>query len=200
MAEVSSGRIDATFLASGEKDDVCCARKGWIFCTLSHTHLGQSWAVSPSLLVRNIRRLQSTYKEETMRHDLHHDAPASTRFRVYRSRFLSAMLASLSFIGMVDFARSQSLVDVDAHLAANEWVKNTVENSFGGEAKELVAYRKLQSTREVKTDERAPTPLEEEFKGRLTEEMLTRLRDDRDPESIFEFENDACECTVVEKH
>lgn len=99
------------------------------------------------------------------------------------------MLGSLSFLGMIHFARSQSLAE---RQLADDWVKSTVQASFGGEAKQLAAYRKLQSERAVKTDERAPTPLEEEFKGRLTEGMLTRLREDRDPESIFEFENDAC--------
>lgn len=129
-----------------------------------------------------------------MRHDLHHDLlPAKTRSRSYR--FLSFMLGSLSFLGMIDFARSQSLVD---HQLAHDWVNKTVQNSFGGEAKQLAAYRKLQSTRAIQADDLAPTPLEEEFKARLTEEMLTRLQEDRDPENVFEFVNDACGCTKVQ--
>jgi len=99
------------------------------------------------------------------------------------------MLGSLSFLGRLDSGRAQSLAE---HPLANDWAKKTVETSFGGEARQLAAYRRLQSKRAVQADERAPTPLEEEFKSRLTEGMLTRLRDDRDPESIFEFENDAC--------
>ena len=114
----------------------------------------------------------------------------SSRTRSRSHRFLPVMLGSLSFLGMIDPARSQSLAE---HPPANDWVKKTVETSFGGEARQLAAYRRLQSSREDQADERAPTPLEEEFKARLTEEMLTRLREDRDPESIFEFENDACE-------
>ena len=129
---------------------------------------------------------------EHMRHKLRDGASVSTRSRVYRSRFLPVMLGSLSFLGMiVDFARSQSLAE---RQLADDWVKTTLQTSFGGEAKELAAFRKLQSSRAVQNDERAPTELEEEFKARLTEEMLTRLREDRDPETIFEFESDACEC------
>lgn len=104
------------------------------------------------------------------------------------------MLGSLSVLGMIHVARSQSLAE---RQLADEWVKATVQTSFaGGEAKELAAYRKLQSRRARKNDERAPTKLEEQFKARLTEQMLTRLQEDRDPESIFEFENDGCECAL----
>lgn len=78
---------------------------------------------------------------------------------------------------------------------AEDWLKTTVQSSFGGEAKQLGAYRKLQSSRAEQADERAPTPLVEKFKDRLTDAMLTRLREDRDPETIFEFENDACRCS-----
>jgi len=105
-------------------------------------------------------------------------------------RFLPVMLGSLSFLGMIGSGQSQSLAE---HPLANDWVKKTVETSFAGEARQLAAFRRLQSSREIQADERAPTPLEEEFKPRLTEGMLNRLREDRDPESIFEFESDACE-------
>ena len=126
-----------------------------------------------------------------MRHVPQHDASASTRPRAHHTRFLSVMLGSLSVLGMIHVARSQSLAE---RQLADDWVKATVQTSFaGGEAKELAAYRKLQSRRARKNDERAPTKLEEQFKARLTEQMLTRLQEDRDPESIFEFENDGCE-------
>lgn len=121
-----------------------------------------------------------------MRHDLHQGVSATTGSRSFR--FLPVMLGSMSLLGMIECARSQSLVD---HQLAHDWVKNTVQTSFGGEAKQLAAYRRLQNSDDP-ADERAPTPLEEEFKSKLTEGMLTRLREDRDPESIFEFENDAC--------
>ena len=124
---------------------------------------------------------------------LRHGASAPRSSPVFRSRFLPVMLGSLSFLGIVDFARSQSLAE---RQLADDWVKTTVQTSFGGEAKELAAFRKLQSSRAVQNDERAPTELEEEVKALLTEEILTRLREDRDPETIFEFENDACESSL----
>ena len=98
-----------------------------------------------------------------------------------KARFLSVMLGSLSFVGMIDIAWSQS-----------NQLRKTVKTSFGGEAKQLAAYRQLQN-RQSQVDERAPTTLEEDFVDLLTEELQTLLREGRDPEAIFEFENDACE-------
>ena len=113
-----------------------------------------------------------------------HGVPAKTRLR-----FLPVVLGSLAFLEMIDFTLSQSLVE---HQQGDEWVRNTIiETSFRSEVTQLAAYRKLQNRRD-EVDERAPTTLEEDFVNLLTEEIQTLLREDRDPENIFEFENDAC--------
>lgn len=99
----------------------------------------------------------------------------------------------------------------------DEWVKTAVQiDGLGkGEVKELEAYnkvlakRKLQQQQQQQADEEGgrllsiasnfvSTKLTQETKGRPARRaMLTAAQDDRDDESIFEFENDSCECGVV---
>lgn len=115
--------------------------------------------------------------------------------RSCRLRHLSLMLASLSFLATTDLGHSQ-LQGGPGQL--NDWATTTVQTQFGGEVKELAAFEKLMKTRKLQqrdrqVDEFVTTQLTEDIKGRLTDEILTRLSEDRDPESIFEFENDACE-------
>lgn len=109
-------------------------------------------------------------------------------------RSFAVTISSLVLLSSTNVAYSQ-LQEGSNHLL-EEWVKTTVQTSFGGEAKQLAAYRKLAASRKLQQDDRevdefVTTVLTEEIKGRLTEGILTRLRAG-DEESIFEFENDAC--------
>lgn len=94
------------------------------------------------------------------------------------------MVASLSLLAIAS--------PVQSHKKGGQfldWVKTEVA-SKGSRTRQLQQRGRL-------IDRESQTELTEEVKGLLQDEILTLLREDRDTERIFEFQNDACECLTV---